>query len=217
MPQEVIALVGKHNLTVKNENGSAVHKLWDILVHPQWIYNDPSYDADIALVVLRTNVKLTQHVGLVCLTRQSESQVTGKGIIVGWGANEWTDEHLEKMSPTPKELQLPTVTNDECEEENYNFLNVISHRTFCAGFVGEDKSAGAGDSGGGFYQFDKSLRAYKLTGIIATSLTNEVTKARKDTYTVYTDVSKFTNWIENQMKETETIKWKYIDFNCIMR
>jgi secreted trypsin-like serine protease len=140
--------------------------------------------------------------GTICLPENS-SPLSGDGLIVRWSDSE-----------TPSELQLPTVPNDVCFAEEPKLAEISSHRTFCAGFKNQGKSACQGESGGGFFKFESSTSRFTLVGIISTSLHNPFGSCRLDTYSVFTDVGKFVDWIELKMEETKEIKWQEVGFEC---
>jgi secreted trypsin-like serine protease len=72
-----------------------------------------------------------------------------------------------------------------------------------------------GDSGGGFVQYDKETKAYSITGIVSSSLKDNVGSCRIDLYSVFTDVTKFIDWINLKMEETKEKKWIDVNFDCI--
>jgi secreted trypsin-like serine protease len=216
-PQEVTVWVGRHNLDKANESRAVEHEVWDLILHEDWDYTSNDFDADIALIVLETEVDLKKRftVGVVCLPAASQAEVSGIGIIAGWGASKRSEANQEPHDSTPNELELPAVTKAECVEADYRLDILLTDRNFCAGFVNQNKSACVGDSGGGFVQYDKSTKAYSITGIVSSSLKDNVGSCRIDLYSVFTDVTKFTDWINLNMEETMDIKWINVDFECV--
>jgi secreted trypsin-like serine protease len=213
---EINAWVGKQNLHQPDETFSKPLEVWVILVHEDWDYTAQDFDADIAILVLKTEVDLSRpsKVGVVCLPQPTSNPVTGNGYIVGWGLNEWTEANRELHSITPKELRLPVVTNEVCFEADERLEYLTSPRTFCAGFEDQEKSACSGDSGGGFFQLDRITKSYILSGIVSSSLRDIAGGCRKDIYSVFTNVVDFADWIQLKMQETENIKWKKVIFGC---
>jgi secreted trypsin-like serine protease len=215
--QHITAWVGKQNLYRTDEQAAVPHKVWDVFLHEGWKFESNDFDGDISLVVLesRVDLSLPYTVGVVCLPPASENEVSGLGTIVGWGISEWSIANEEPHSITPNELQLPTVLKSQCFDADFNFKIISSPRTFCAGFLNQNKSACKGDSGGGFYVYDESQQNFNLAGIVSASLKSSSAKTcRVDTYSVFTDVSKFIGWIEDKVEETKEIKWKEVDFEC---
>jgi secreted trypsin-like serine protease len=209
LPKDVVAWIGKHNLREENEEGSVAHEVEQLIVHEDWKHEEDDFDADIALLVLVSEVDLTQQnfVRIVCLPTASQGGVTGDGSVVGFGISERSIADGERHDSTPNELTLPAVTQAQCTKDDRLFL-LSSNRTFCAGFVNQGKAVCKGDSGGGFYQLDRSTRRYSLTGIVSASPYDPMEPCNTNSYSVFTDVSKFVGWIQKKME----IEWTFVKF-----
>jgi secreted trypsin-like serine protease len=146
-------------------------------------------------------------VRIVCLPTASQGEVTGDGTVVGFGISGRSIADGERHDSTPNELTLPAVTQAQCKEDD-QLLLMSSNRTFCAGFVGKGKAVCKGDSGGGFYQLDRSTRRYSLAGIVSSSPYDPNEACNTNSYSVFTDVSKFVGWIQKKME----IEWTYVKF-----
>ena len=194
-----------------------MHKVWNVILHPDWKYNSMKWDADISLVVLATDVDLSDElkVGIICLPPQTKLKVSGSGTVVGWGISERSEARGDYHDSVPNKLRLPAVTQSQCLENDDDFEVALSPRTFCAGFLNQMKSACKGDSGGGWFTYNDSTEKYELGGIVSASLNDFYGRCRSETYSIFTDVTKFTDWIEEKVEETKKIKWKEIDFECI--
>jgi secreted trypsin-like serine protease len=192
-------------LLKENERGSVGHDVNDLFVHEDWNSDEDDFDADIALILLETEVDLTQRqfVRIVCLPLLSQTEVTGDGTVVGYGISDRSIADGERHDSTPNELILPAVTQAQCFQNDNLFL-LSSNRTFCAGFVNQGKAVCKGDSSGGFYQLDRSTRRHTLTGIVSSSPKDPIAHCNINTYSVFTDVSKFIDWIQKKMK------WTYV-------
>jgi hypothetical protein len=57
-PKDVVAWIGKHNLREDNEEGSVAHDVEEVIIHEDWKHYEDDFDADIALLVLQTEVDL---------------------------------------------------------------------------------------------------------------------------------------------------------------
>lgn len=190
-------------------------KVWEIIIHEDWDYDSEEFDADISLVVLETEVSRGLSVRIVCLPAASQAEVSGTGSVVGWGVSRRSDANGDPHDSTPNELELPAVPQSQCFEADRNFIIASSNRTFCAGYVNQDKAACKGDSGGGFFLFDRSTKSFNLAGIVSASLIDpKLGPCRTDTYSIFTDVGKFVGWIGEKMEKTKEIKWKEIEFEC---
>jgi secreted trypsin-like serine protease len=218
-PEQVVAWVGKHNLMDNEEEGAKAHRINDILVHEGWDHESNSFDGSLALLLLDTKVDLSDRyvVGVVCLPPSSSEPVTGTGTISGWGVSEWSIANDKSHSITPSDLKLPAVTNQQCTDANDRFGELISDRTFCAGYVNQGKAACKGDSGGGFLQYDKTAKSFNLAGIVSGSLYSSMDECNVNTYSVFTNVAKFVDWINEKIEKTKDFRWQEVEFQCEMK
>jgi secreted trypsin-like serine protease len=217
-PKQVVAWVGKHNLLDNQEEDAKAHRVNDIMIHEDWDFDSNSFDGDLALLLLDEKVDFSNRytVGVVCLPPSSSNPFIGNGTISGWGVSEWSIANRKAHSMTPNHLNLPAVSNEQCTDANYRFLSLVSDRTFCAGFVNQGKSACQGDSGGGFLNFDKTTRSFNLAGIVSGTLYNSMSECEINTYSVFTDVAKYVDWINERVEKTKDFRWQEVEFQCKM-
>jgi secreted trypsin-like serine protease len=216
--QYVTAFVGKHNLSDVNEPGSTAHSVHEIILHPDWNSESVDFDADISILIIRDPVEFTANVEPICLPRPSYDEVAGTGTVVGWGVSEHSEAAAEHHDSTPNELKVPAVSQAHCFLTVDDIVYSSSNRTFCAGFVGESKSACSGDSGGGFYLRDSSTSLFNLRGIVSAAM-NDPDRYRNrgcdvNVYSVYTNVARFIDWIKTEMEKSKEIEWKEVEFEC---
>jgi secreted trypsin-like serine protease len=209
-PKDVVAWIGKHNLREDNEEGSVAHDVEEVIIHEDCKHYEDDFDADIAFLVLKTEVDLAQRqfVRIVCLPTPSQGEVTGDGTVVGFGISERSEADGKRHDSTLNEVTLPAVTQAQCTKDDRMFL-LSSNRTFCAGFVNQGKAVCKGDSGGGFYQLNRSTRRFTLAGIVSASSYDPIKPCNTNSYSVFTDVSKFVGWIQKKME----IEWTYVKFS----
>jgi secreted trypsin-like serine protease len=204
---------------MKNEANAKAHQVNDIMVHEDWDFNSGSLEGDLALLLLDEEVDLSNSsiVGVVCLPPSSSNPFIGSGTMSGWGVSEWSMANSKGHSMTPNDLNLPAVTNQQCTDADFRFQELVSDRTFCAGFIDQGKSACKGDSGGGLFSFDNTARSYNLAGIVSGTLYNSMDKYEINTYTVFTDVAKFVGWINEKVEKTKDFRWQEVEFKCEMK
>lgn len=83
--------LGKHNLESLNEAHSIKSGVLRFVIHPDWNYNDDSYDADIAIAILNQSITFSKLIQPICLWTASMSydDIVGRlGTVAGWGKNE---------------------------------------------------------------------------------------------------------------------------------
>ena len=173
--------------------GSSVHDLKSVVLHPDWKYNDSRFDADIALIFLATEVRLSDWITPVCLPTKND--IFGNGTAVGWGRSEHSAAKGEFMDSTPNELQVSIPTQENCFLAVPRLTFIATDRTFCAGYLDQTKSICTGDSGGGFYSYSWNTGLFTLNGIISSSLMNGQ-NCDTEVYSLFTDVKKYVDWIK---------------------
>jgi secreted trypsin-like serine protease len=211
--EEATFYLGKHNIDSLSEQYNVISSVVQFVIHPDWDSNDDKYDADIAIAVLTRTVSFNKFIIPICLwtsTSNADDLVGKTGVIAGWGKAEMD----AVTSPMPKWADLQVVDLLTCIRSNDAFNKLTSDRTFCAGNKVEGSGPCNGDSGikndgklletflsfvetfsgGGFVV--KVNDKWYLRGIISSSLV-DLAQSTCDTksYAVFTDVSKFTQWI----------------------
>lgn len=165
---DVLVFLGRHNLKNWSEEGSLAVPCDDIFIHPDYDIQLKSYDADIAVLVLKNEVRFNTYIRPACMWSSSTDQqyIEGeRGIVVGWGAVTATissnsdggihihSRNLTSLSATPRVFAAPIISNEVCFKSNDKFRSLSSNRTFCAGTRNSqigDKGGGGGGGGGVF-------------------------------------------------------------------
>ncbi|XP_075157337.1 gastrulation-defective [Haematobia irritans] len=136
---EVLVFLGRHNLKNWNEEGSLAAPVDDIFIHPDYNQHLSSYDADIAVVVLKNEVRFNTFIRPVCMWSGSTKieYIEGEsGIVVGWGLGGFNStKQLSNTNTVPKIISTPIVSNDACFAANPKYKSLSSNRTFCAGVM----------------------------------------------------------------------------------
>nr|XP_029720523.1 chymotrypsin-like protease CTRL-1 [Aedes albopictus] len=162
-------------------------------------YNRDSFENDIALLKLYSEITYTSYIQPVCLWQGDTelSKIISKiGYVVGWGLDE-----AYNLPNQLSEATMPIVSSTECKMRNnlHHYKFYIESKTFCAGrrngtFVSH------GDSGGGFYMWMGSN--WGLRGIVSNAKLNASTlKVQADSYTIFTDVAYYSNWIKTNVPD----------------
>lgn len=159
------ALIGKYNLNVEDEFGSVNSLVWEIKIHPDWNFNNQSYDADLSIIVLEKTVMFSDYIQPICLPKQSDNYVSGIGTVVGWGKSE--NSGIKLHDTTPSQLEVPAVEAEYCYPRYPKLAGYSSRRMFCGGYENQGKAPCLGDSGGGFYRRNSPPnRFYTIIGIV---------------------------------------------------
>lgn len=188
--------MGKHDLSKSVERGSTSASPYAIHVHPDWKHYTDDYDADIALMVLKDPLTFSTSIHPICLWQHDAEPVQTTAAAVGWGRSESGAKHEN----TPRDVVLDILPNEDCFLKSHRLASLSSKRTFCGGNPKEGKTVCNGDSGSGL--FIQSANVWYLRGIVSSSFVINGVCDIKD-YAVYTNVLKFTSWINQIIAETK--------------
>ncbi|XP_016925265.2 serine protease gd isoform X1 [Drosophila suzukii] len=221
---EVLVFLGRHNLKNWNEEGSLAAPVDGIYIHPDFNSQLSNYDADIAVIMLKDEVRYNTFIRPACLwsgSSKAEYIVGEQGIVIGWSfdrSNRTQDQKLPSGAPgkkssdsqsAPKVVKAPVVGNAECFRANAHFRSLSSNRTFCAGIQTEERdrhqssaSFYTGISGAGL--FIRRNNRWMLRGTVSAALPAAESPdpgatshklCCKNQYIIYADVAKFLDWI----------------------
>lgn len=194
---EILIWLGRHNLMDWNEEGSVSANVQQILIHPDFKRtSENSYDADLAIILTSKHIEFNRFIRPVCLWFDSTDQnkfIEQNGTVIGWGR----DNPDNILSDSPKLIELPVISYEECAERSNGLRNAVSNRTFCAGTLNGNGPC-QGDSGGGFMVYTQM--GWQLKGVVSAGLTDPNNGECKLTdYVVFTDVVKFLPWIRTHI------------------
>jgi len=190
LARDITVLLGVHDLSTQHEVGRFPYAVQNIHIHPDWDPQTDTYDADIAVMILETEVTFSKYIQPICLMDSNSALATNtEGTVVGYGKDE--DPYRDHLN-IPKSINLLIHQNEDCFLKNYDLARFSSKRTFCGG-SGNGTGICLSDSGSGFIVTDGT--AYYLRGIVSASLYNMTYGCDVDTYSIFTNALKFTDWI----------------------
>ncbi|KAM3616834.1 uncharacterized protein V6R79_024178 [Siganus canaliculatus] len=211
-PGHVKVFLGLHDAGDKQQATS--RSVDQVLLHPDFQPNN--YNNDIALLRLTERVEFTQLIHPVCLPpphRQDEPPAplpNSLGVVAGWGISNHNASSSPRSPPSLTSdlgltsdllqyVKLPVVPQDECQASyasrsiSYN----ISDNMFCAGFFEGGRDTCLGDSGGAFVMQHGVGRRWAVFGLVSWGGPEDCGSQR--VYGVYTRVSKYVEWIQEQL------------------
>lgn len=195
--ENVRAVFGAHLMDDDHELGRFTLTPKEIIFHPDWSQRTAQYDADLAFLRFKKDgIHFGAFVQPIRLWDSENEPNMTDGIVIGWGSADSTIRHENE----PSQVELPIFGNNECLPGHENVAKHASSRTFCAG--GNEKGACFGDSGSGLFAKVNSL--HYLMGIVSSSPAKDGTICDVSQYTIYTNVLKFKDWIENETRKTST-------------
>lgn len=194
--KEIVIILGKHNLDDFSEVGSQTMYAKDIIIHPDFMSKDTSFDADIAIILLNKPVQYNQYIRPLCIFSELTPHFPGeKGKVIGWGK-----DHLEgTIKSYPSTIEMSLVSDATCLRAHESFQYITSSRTFCAGNANGTGPC-SGDSGGPL--MSKRSGKWFFKGIVSASpIDVETHSCDLKTFVVFTDVTKFLPWIKRHIRE----------------
>lgn len=203
LPHDIIAILGARNLSNYYELRRKILAVKQIKVHEDWKQNSMSFDADVAILTLEEEVRVTKQIKPICIWKNVA--FLDKGVVVGWSRSN------ERFNSMLSQIILPIHPNEKCFLPGSELSKVSSARTFCGGDikVNSDDTC-LGDDGNGFLIIHEN--AYYLRGISSLALTNRETCASMH-YAIYTDIFLFKNWIEESLMTSEDGENSSVDKN----
>uniref|UniRef100_A0A3Q3FMJ3 Peptidase S1 domain-containing protein n=1 Tax=Labrus bergylta TaxID=56723 RepID=A0A3Q3FMJ3_9LABR len=154
-----------------------------IIAHPD--YNFLTYDNDIALMELDSNVTLNQNIWPICLPSPTYDFPAGLAAwITGWGATR------EGGGFTHSLLEVRIINSTVCKSL---MKDDVTDRMLCAGLLKGGVDACQGDSGGPLSVTGPSGRVF-IAGVVSWG----DGCARRNKPGVYTRVTKYRNWIKEK-------------------
>lgn len=191
---EVNVLLGVHNLSVTHETNRITEEVERIHVHDDWNPLTTSYDADIAILILKTEVEYSSYINPVCLMQpnKSISNIT-LGTVVGFGKSE--NREREDIA---REAKFPIHSHTDCVTKFPELQPISAQRTICGGYA-NGTGACTGDSGSALTVV-KDNRHY-IRGIVSASYNHEIFTCDIYKYSIFTDLRNFMPWIINKIFE----------------
>lgn len=191
-----------------DETTSINSSVSSIIIHPDWNIVNESYDADISIAVLVAHVDFSDNIQAICLPKSNEGEVSGTGILTGWGKSERSDKSYHDTLPS--KLEIPAINASFCYPTFPALSKYSSHRMFCGGYKNESKAPCSGDSGGGLYFMHESK--WIIRGIVSGGLLNGNFGCDIDRFSLYTNVARFVDWIKENMAASPGRE--FIEFTC---
>ncbi|XP_055641438.1 serine protease gd-like [Toxorhynchites rutilus septentrionalis] len=193
-PESIVAVPGMHNIDNFLDENAKIVDIDRVIPHEEYIHDDDTNDADIAVLRLKRQLELSDYVIPVC-PWQSENDLSGivgqEAILAGWGLT------ATGASFVPTFIKSIIVDRQQC---NLNLPRVYSAnaRIFCGD--GRGSAPCRGDSGSGLVL--KRGNQYYLRGVVSSGLLDPNTQMCDVTkYAIYTDIALFRFWLKHVTSE----------------
>lgn len=185
-------VLGSHDLDSDIEVSRIVMEIQKIYTHNSWKLSVRKFDSDIAVVVLKDEVKFNDKIQPICLPLKNKLvESLTMGVVVGYGK---TENRNREYSNIPKQAQTPIHNLNFCINKYPQLQSIASKTTFCGGH-GNGTGACTGDSGSGLFVHVNNV--FYLRGLVSSSLNDIEIGCDVNKYSVYTNVTRFIKWINN--------------------
>jgi secreted trypsin-like serine protease len=210
LARNILVMLGGHDLDDRFEIGKLYYPVRELLVHSDWNPRTTKFDADIALLDLDSKITFGTYIQPICLVDPSlENSLPSEGVVTGYGKSEDPNKNHETI---PRHLKVNIVSNEDCWEHEPSLIQISSKRTFCAGTLSNGGACKGqfwhnliielnfknnffeGDSGGGLFVIIRGKQY--LRGLVSSTLLHSDSSCNVDTYSVFTDVLKFRDFIQ---------------------
>ncbi|KAJ8710844.1 hypothetical protein PYW08_009359 [Mythimna loreyi] len=173
-------LVGEHDITTGDTPAQAAYAISRFITHPN--YNGNSYESDISIVLVATDMTFSDLVGPVCLpfTQTSNSFAGSKVTVVGWG----TTYFGGPTSNVPLKVDLDVLQQSTCRTSGAQ----VTDRQMCTFTRGKDSCQD--DSGGPLLWTNPNNGALYVVGIVSFGQA-----CASNTPSINTRVTSYLDWI----------------------
>lgn len=141
---QIVALLGKHDLSELHERGSESFYPTSIFVHPDWNPSSARFDADLAILYSEVPVQFSLSIIPICFSASKLDDLT-EGTVAGWGIANLSGPLVAEVTPRQAEVICDPLV--KCYQDNPSFAAIASERMICAhGKIGNSGPC-SGDSG----------------------------------------------------------------------
>lgn len=198
---DIEMVVGINNLNNESSEGErfAVNKIY---VHPD--YNDDTLENDIAIIELTRDASQFSSVRLADENTRANTADGTVLTVAGWGST--TPEYGNHTQPAQlQQVDAPMVNQGTCAATFAGVSSNVDSVNFCAGTAQEGFDSCRGDSGGPLVVKDTGIQL----GIVSYGKSR---CGEANSYGVYTNISQYTDWIEQHTSGFSYEQTKFIGF-----
>ncbi|XP_042314115.1 vitamin K-dependent protein C-like isoform X2 [Sceloporus undulatus] len=189
--QRIRLKFGKYN-RLRTEESEQIMDVDKQLPHEN--YSESTSDNDIAMLHLAHPIMVNKYIVPICLPSKllADQELMKEGtqtVVTGWGSQ--STDNSKNYSTVLQYIKIPVAPRNDCINAMWNS---VSDNMFCAGIPGDKRDSCHADSGGPMVT--KFKNTWFLIGLVSWG----EGCGNPDNFGIYTKVSAYLDWIEQQMK-----------------
>jgi secreted trypsin-like serine protease len=182
-----------------------------IILHPNWNPFNQNFDADVALLLMETEMVFSQFIQPICLFHESDTVGhIQEGWLVGYG---YSNDFSNQLNVQPRKIRIPIINQNFCLSREPRYSSLMAPRSFCAGTPSSNICHN--DLGSGL--FVNNNGRFFLAGIASVSLSNKFNYCDVSTPAIFTNIHLMASWIEQhtniQLRALPAIKQTPVNQN----
>jgi len=192
-PDRIRLILGDHDRR-RDEAHQQQRLIERVFIHPNFVKK--TFNNDIALVKMRSEVEFSDFIRPVCLPSWDRSYNGQNTIVVGWG------KLSEGGLPANilQEVSVPIIPQKKCRHNTNYRTSEITENMFCAGFDRGKIDACQGDSGGPAVWKGEGEHFFTQIGIVSWGQGC----ARGGYPGVYTRIGRYLEWIVRVIRDHDS-------------
>nr|XP_018668968.1 uncharacterized protein LOC100175462 isoform X3 [Ciona intestinalis] len=189
------AYVGMSALSLKDNSPAQKREISQIIQNS--LYDDITYDYDVSLMKLKSDLVFNDYVQPICLPPPNHVFPSGMPCYVsGWG--ELDDSGNSPHPDVLQHAQIDIIGNETCSRPDW-LQNLLTSRMLCAGKIEGKKDACQGDSGGPLSCYVPDEGVWMLAGSVSWGIGCGQPKLPG----VYARMTFFTEWIWRSIAQND--------------
>lgn len=199
---EIYLLASIHDLKHAEQAQKILIK--NIFLQNEWNHEIENYDGDLALLKFENNLMFNDNLMPICLWH-NQTILESTGVVISFTDPEEDEPGYFNYEHDPNHnfaQRFIMPIRNECVESQPRFEAIASNRTFCAGGFNSGRCLEVGNSGSSIAV--KIENKHYLRGIVSASFI-DFAGCDNFTYSLFTDVLKFRDWIDQTISNTTVV------------
>lgn len=142
---EIVALLGKNDLSAIYEKGSSTFYPTEVFVHPNWNPNSQKFDSDLAILFSENAMQFSLRIAPICLPSDSSIDSLENGVVSRWGSAR--SSKVPSPGQFSRHVQVESIAMENCIEDDPALDEVSTLQMFCAQGIEDNSVPCVSDTG----------------------------------------------------------------------